>query len=340
MAGVSALRSGLEVAVLAAGLRRSSASASVASPRWPSAWISADMGGRDAPPVPRSRWLPPLSALPPGQPRALRAEGDITVIHEGPRARCDADSAWHGAGACVVTGGEARVRRCCAGIWFPRQRARRRRACSSTPMDLDPAAAWLMRCDRVDFEPGGVALPHRHRGGGIRCLRRRRAGGDGGRCGPAAGASRRRLVRERPRARRWPALAPASPRASSACRSCRPRSVARARSCTSIPTTPPRPAAALHGLGGRADHPRMSGRERAPCLDGDAARPRRPRRRPRLGSALPRRERGRGLGGARAFPWGTLAVNLVGSFLIGLVQRWQSRACDLGRKPVSSSRPA
>jgi quercetin dioxygenase-like cupin family protein len=27
-----------------------------------------------------------------------------------------------------------------------------------------------MRCDRVDFEPGGVAPPHRHRGGGIRCL--------------------------------------------------------------------------------------------------------------------------------------------------------------------------
>ncbi|HXH84274.1 MAG TPA: cupin domain-containing protein, partial [Candidatus Tectomicrobia bacterium] len=38
------------------------------------------------------------------------------------------------------------------------------------PMALDPSAPWLMRCDRVDFEPGGVALPHRHRGGGIRCL--------------------------------------------------------------------------------------------------------------------------------------------------------------------------
>ena len=37
-------------------------------------------------------------------------------------------------------------------------------------MDLAPATAWLMRCDRVDFDPGGVALPHRHRGGGIRCL--------------------------------------------------------------------------------------------------------------------------------------------------------------------------
>lgn len=35
---------------------------------------------------------------------------------------------------------------------------------------LDPARAWLMRCDRVDFAPGGVALPHGHRGGGIRCL--------------------------------------------------------------------------------------------------------------------------------------------------------------------------
>jgi quercetin dioxygenase-like cupin family protein len=37
-------------------------------------------------------------------------------------------------------------------------------------IDLDPARAWLMRCDRVEFAPGGVALPHGHKGGGIRCL--------------------------------------------------------------------------------------------------------------------------------------------------------------------------
>jgi quercetin dioxygenase-like cupin family protein len=37
-------------------------------------------------------------------------------------------------------------------------------------MELEAARAWLMRCDRVDFAPGGVALPHGHRGGGIRCL--------------------------------------------------------------------------------------------------------------------------------------------------------------------------
>ena len=42
------------------------------------------------------------------------------------------------------------------------------------PVDLASEAAWLMRCDRVDFEPGGVAPPHRHRGGGVRCLLRGR----------------------------------------------------------------------------------------------------------------------------------------------------------------------
>ena len=42
------------------------------------------------------------------------------------------------------------------------------------PIDLAGGAGWLMRCDRVDFEPGGIAPPHRHRGGGIRCLLRGR----------------------------------------------------------------------------------------------------------------------------------------------------------------------
>lgn len=30
--------------------------------------------------------------------------------------------------------------------------------------------AWLLRCDRVDFPPGGVAYRHTHPGPGIRCL--------------------------------------------------------------------------------------------------------------------------------------------------------------------------
>jgi hypothetical protein len=42
------------------------------------------------------------------------------------------------------------------------------------PMALDPRKSWLLRCDRVDFDRGGIALPHWHSGGGIRCLLRGR----------------------------------------------------------------------------------------------------------------------------------------------------------------------
>lgn len=38
------------------------------------------------------------------------------------------------------------------------------------PIALDPSAPYLIRCDRVDFAPGGEARPHGHRGGGIRRL--------------------------------------------------------------------------------------------------------------------------------------------------------------------------
>jgi hypothetical protein len=37
-------------------------------------------------------------------------------------------------------------------------------------ISLDPSAEYLMRCDRVDFDLGSEALPHGHRGGGIRWL--------------------------------------------------------------------------------------------------------------------------------------------------------------------------
>ena len=37
-------------------------------------------------------------------------------------------------------------------------------------VDLEPTDPWLMRCDRVDFPPGGIAYRHTHPGPGIRCL--------------------------------------------------------------------------------------------------------------------------------------------------------------------------
>ena len=37
-------------------------------------------------------------------------------------------------------------------------------------VELDPATDWVLRCDRVDFPPGGIAYRHVHPGPGIRRL--------------------------------------------------------------------------------------------------------------------------------------------------------------------------
>jgi hypothetical protein len=40
----------------------------------------------------------------------------------------------------------------------------------SRRVHLDPYADWVMRCDRIDFPPGGIAYTHTHPGPGIRYL--------------------------------------------------------------------------------------------------------------------------------------------------------------------------
>lgn len=40
----------------------------------------------------------------------------------------------------------------------------------SRELELDPGADWIVRCDRIDFPPGGVAHLHTHPGPGIRYL--------------------------------------------------------------------------------------------------------------------------------------------------------------------------
>jgi len=84
------------------------------------------------------------------------------------------DQAWYGAEACEVCAGGAgaTVLRCelirgSVPVDGPGSAAK---VLLEHPIDLDPRAEYLMRADRVDFAPGGVALPHRHRGGGVRCL--------------------------------------------------------------------------------------------------------------------------------------------------------------------------
>jgi hypothetical protein len=95
--------------------------------------------------------------------------GDVIIAAGETTVRLATDSAWHGAERCRLTAGAA-------GATLLRwELGSGAVAPGSVPvleqaMDLAAGARWLMRCDRVDFDPGGVALPHRHRGGGIRYL--------------------------------------------------------------------------------------------------------------------------------------------------------------------------
>jgi quercetin dioxygenase-like cupin family protein len=96
--------------------------------------------------------------------------GDLTVAAGGKETRLAAHRASFGAGATtpavgphgatllryeLVPEGAARA----AGTLLLEH-----------PIQLAAGEPYLMRCDRVDFDPGGVALPHRHKGGGIRYL--------------------------------------------------------------------------------------------------------------------------------------------------------------------------
>jgi len=104
--------------------------------------------------------------------RVLYARRSVISVASGAGdARVAEGQAWHGAGACELAAGDA-------GAAVLRYELIRGTAPAGGDakvllehaIDLDPRAEYLMRADRVDFAPGGVALPHRHRGGGIRCL--------------------------------------------------------------------------------------------------------------------------------------------------------------------------
>jgi quercetin dioxygenase-like cupin family protein len=111
-----------------------------------------------------SRTLPPLE-------RVLYVQsGDVRLDDARGGGAVAADTAWHGAGACTLTAGPAGATLLRWELGAAEPAAGADELVLAQAMDLPAGTAWLMRCDRVDFEAGGVALPHRHRGGGIRCL--------------------------------------------------------------------------------------------------------------------------------------------------------------------------
>ena len=79
------------------------------------------------------------------------------------------NSAWHGAASCEAVAGKADTE---VYRWELRRGTGAAGAASAlrAALTLDPERAYLMRCDRVDFPPGGIAYTHTHQGPGIRCL--------------------------------------------------------------------------------------------------------------------------------------------------------------------------
>src|SRR5215470_16325721 len=104
--------------------------------------------------------------------------GDVSVRAGEGRVHITVDHAWHGVAGCALDASAH-------GATILRYELVRgasslddsgvdkdvtTRLLESSLLTLDDAGEYLMRCDRVDFAPGGEALPHGHKGGGVRCL--------------------------------------------------------------------------------------------------------------------------------------------------------------------------
>ncbi len=113
--------------------------------------------------APKAALLAPLAAA---NRVVYVREGDATVRAGGQAATLATNSAWHGAVGCEIAAGAN-------GATLLRWELGPAPAGEPTlarTVELADPSGYLIRCDRVDFPPGGVAYTHTHRGPGIRCL--------------------------------------------------------------------------------------------------------------------------------------------------------------------------
>ena len=111
--------------------------------------------------------------LPAGVPRVLYiADGTTIIAVAGSVACLEANSAWHGKEAVSIRAAArpVRVLRYELGSAGSFAASNSSRCLLEASLALDPAQPQLLRCDRVDFPPGGIAYTHTHQGPGIRCL--------------------------------------------------------------------------------------------------------------------------------------------------------------------------
>ena len=108
---------------------------------------------------------------------AARGGAEVAPSGGGPE-ELEENSARFGAEACAVRagpGGATLWRWEMArgdGGWRAEGEGAGCRLKASHGLELDPSEEWMMRCDRVDFPPGGIAYTHIHSGPGLRCLLR------------------------------------------------------------------------------------------------------------------------------------------------------------------------
>lgn len=118
-----------------------------------------------------------------GQPAATAVRavyvitGGLRLEAGGVTATLGANSAWHSTGTPVVAAGHlasVALRWELTAADLPGAPLAGDGVASTqllaAKMTFDKKEPWLLRCDRVDFPPGGEAFTHTHRGGGIRCL--------------------------------------------------------------------------------------------------------------------------------------------------------------------------
>ncbi len=119
-----------------------------------------------------------LSRPLPGLVRALYISNGMATVHgNGTSATLNANSAILTTSDVEVTGGSDGARilryelvpkgalRCVAEGAGVNSIAK-----LAAKIDLEPGDGYLLRCDRVDIPPSGIACPHVHQGPGIRCL--------------------------------------------------------------------------------------------------------------------------------------------------------------------------
>jgi quercetin dioxygenase-like cupin family protein len=121
------------------------------------------------------RLAPKAEARLPGCNRVIYVrEGDAVVRAGGQAAGLAADSAWHGRDAVTLTAGTAGATllrwELGAGEDSPVGAGLTSTLTLAHAVELGDPGGYLMRCDRVDFPPGGIAYTHVHSGPGIRCL--------------------------------------------------------------------------------------------------------------------------------------------------------------------------